>query len=338
MQTRPLTNGSLADRAVCFRSSSDRRGRWHARPEHSRRRAPDEKFLTNCAMLRGSRVRRPSSRRRFAGCSPPRESQFMLTPPWPCLVVMLSQETWSFPGAPDLWHCGSTMKLRKANERGHANHGWLNTFHTFSFAGYYDPEHMGFRSLRVINDDTVKPGAGFGMHPHRDMEIITYVLDGALEHKDSMGNGRVIRPGEFQYMAAGTGVQHSEFNPSDRQDVHLLQIWIQPDRKGVKPAYAERSFAAVESGRLHLVTSRSGRDGSMAINQDADLFLGRLAEGERVAHEFKPGRHAWLHVAEGRVRVNGQSLDAGDAVAFDDAGRVEVAGESDAQILLFDLN
>src|SRR5205809_407877 len=158
------------------------------------------------------------------------------------------------------------MTLRKANERGHAEHGWLDTYHTFSFAGYYDPEHMGFRSLRVINDDKVAAGAGFGTHPHRDMEIITYVLSGALEHKDSMGNGRIIRPGEVQYMAAGTGVQHSEFNPSDKEAVHLLQIWIQPDRKGAKPTYAEKSFVKAAPGKLYLTASKTGRDGSIPIN------------------------------------------------------------------------
>ena len=171
------------------------------------------------------------------------------------------------------------MTLRKSNERGHAKHGWLDTYHTFSFADYYDPQWMGYRSLRVINDDLVMPGMGFGTHPHRDMEIITYILRGALEHKDSMGNGRVIRAGELQYMAAGSGVQHSEFNPSQDEAVHLLQIWIQPDAKGVKPRYAEKKLQDAPTGKLHLMTSKTGRDGSIAIHQDADLWLGETGSG-----------------------------------------------------------
>jgi len=230
------------------------------------------------------------------------------------------------------------MKIRKAQDRGHANHGWLDTYHTFSFAGYYDPAHMGFRSLRVINDDTVAAGAGFGTHPHRDMEIITYVLSGAVEHKDSMGNGRVIKPGEFQYMAAGTGVQHSEFNPSPTEPGHFLQIWIQPDRKGAKPSYAEKSYAQAASGRLHLVASKVGRDGSIAINQDADVYLAKLTAGDKVSHPLQPGRAAWVHLAEGKAQVNGQQLQAGDAVALENEAQVEITGNSPAQVLLFDLN
>jgi redox-sensitive bicupin YhaK (pirin superfamily) len=230
------------------------------------------------------------------------------------------------------------MNIRKANERGHANHGWLDTYHTFSFADYYDPQWMGYRSLRVINDDLVMPGQGFGTHPHRDMEIITYILNGALQHKDSMGNGRVIRAGDVQYMAAGTGVQHSEFNPSKEESVHLLQIWIQPDRKGVTPRYGEKSFQNVPEGALHLVTSKTGRDGSIPIHQDADLWLGKLGAGNRVTHRVAPGRHAWLHVAEGEVAVNGKTLSAGDALAVDEAGELEINGKKAAQVLLFDLN
>ena len=230
------------------------------------------------------------------------------------------------------------MTLRKAEDRGHADHGWLNTYHTFSFAGYYDPEHMGFRSLRVINDDKVAPGAGFGTHPHRDMEIITYILSGELEHKDSMGNGRVIRPGEVQYMAAGTGVQHSEFNPSEKDPVHLLQIWIMPDRKGAKPRYEEKSIAQAQPGTLTLVASKAGRDGSIAINQDADLFVGKLRSGDKIAQDLRPNRHAWLHVAEGEVTLNGQSLKAGDAAALSDERRIELAAQQNSQVLLFDLN
>lgn len=229
------------------------------------------------------------------------------------------------------------MKIRKATERGHAKHGWLDTYHTFSFADYYDPQWMGFRSLRVINDDLVMPGMGFGTHPHRDMEIITYILSGALEHKDSMGNGRVIRRGEVQYMAAGTGVQHSEFNPSPDEPVHLLQIWIQPERKGLTPRYAEKSLASTLEGRLHLVTSKSGRDGSIAIHQDADLWLARLSSGHHVAHKLAPGRHAWIHVAEGEVSLNGTSLRGGDAASVSEETVLDVSAAGPAQVLLFDL-
>jgi redox-sensitive bicupin YhaK (pirin superfamily) len=230
------------------------------------------------------------------------------------------------------------MKIRRANERGHAEHGWLDTYHTFSFAGYHDPRWMGYRSLRVINDDLVMPGMGFGTHPHRDMEIITYILSGALEHKDSMGNGRVIRAGEVQYMAAGSGVQHSEFNPSKDQAVHLLQIWIQPDAKGVTPRYAEKSLKDAAPGTLNLVTSKAGRDGSIAIHQDADLWLARLEAGNRVTHNLAPGRHAWLHVAEGEVSLNGEQLGGGDAAAIGEAGALELSAMKPSQVLLFDLN
>jgi len=230
------------------------------------------------------------------------------------------------------------MNIRKANERGHAEHGWLDSYHTFSFAEYFDPQWMGFRSLRVINDDLVLPHAGFGMHPHRDMEIITYVLSGALAHKDSMGNGRVIRPGEVQYMAAGTGVQHSEFNPSKDEAVHLLQIWIQPDRKGVQPRYAEKSLADAPAGTLHLVASKTGRDASIAIHQDADLWLAKLDAGNRVKHQLAPGRHAWVHVAEGEVTLNGKKLSGGDAAAISEETALELSATKSSQVLLFDLN
>jgi quercetin 2,3-dioxygenase len=233
-----------------------------------------------------------------------------------------------------VWH----MKIRKANERGHAQHGWLDTYHTFSFASYYDPEWMGFRSLRVINDDIVMPGGGFGTHPHRDMEIITYVLSGALEHKDSMGNGRVIRAGDVQYMAAGTGVQHSEFNPSKDEAVHLLQIWIQPDRKGVAPRYAEKSFANATGGKLHLVSSKTGREGSIAIHQDADLWIGKFNAGDRAGHQLASGRSAWVHVAEGEITLNNQTLSSGDAAAITEGGDLELKANKAAQVLLFDLN
>jgi redox-sensitive bicupin YhaK (pirin superfamily) len=253
---------------------------------------------------------------------------------------MLSKETRSFTSTPCLWHLLAmmNMNIRKANERGHASHGWLDTYHTFSFADYYDPKWRGYRSLRVINDDLVMPGMGFGMHPHRDLEIITYILSGSLEHKDSMGNGRVIKPGDVQYMAAGTGVQHSEFNPSDKEAVHLLQIWIQPDRKGVKPRYAEKSLKDAQTGVLHLVTSKSGRDGSIAIHQDADLWLGKLDAGQKLTHSLGADRHAWLHVAEGELALNGKTLGAGDAVALDEKSELQLAATKPSQVLLFDMN
>lgn len=230
------------------------------------------------------------------------------------------------------------MTIRRSEERGHADHGWLDSWHTFSFAGYYDPQHMGFRSLRVINDDKVAPGGGFGTHPHRDMEIITYILSGALEHKDSMGNGRIIRPGEVQYMAAGTGVQHSEFNPSEKEPVHLLQIWIQPDHKGAKPRYEEKSMAKAKLGVLHLIASKSGRDGSIAINQDADLYVAKLVSGDESTHELRSQRHAWIHMAKGDVSVNGQRLQSGDAAALSDESGLSLTANGDSQVLLFDLN
>jgi redox-sensitive bicupin YhaK (pirin superfamily) len=230
------------------------------------------------------------------------------------------------------------MTIRKANERGHADHGWLNSYHTFSFADYYDPDWMGFRDLRVINDDSVAPGMGFGKHPHRDMEIISYVLDGELEHKDSMGNGRIIQPGEFQYMAAGTGVVHSEYNPSKQNPVHFLQIWILPDKQGAKPSYGERACANAAPGKLHLIASKSGRDDSIRINQDTDLWLARFANGQTVTHALKPQRHAWVHVAEGEVTLNGKTLQGGDAAAVSDETKLELTGKGNAQVLVFDLN
>ncbi len=230
------------------------------------------------------------------------------------------------------------LTIRTARDRGHAEHGWLDTYHTFSFADYYDPLWMGFRSLRVINDDLVMPGMGFDNHPHHDMEIITYILSGALEHRDSMGNGRVIKAGDVQYMAAGSGVQHSEFNPSSKEAVHLLQIWIQPDRKGVTPRYAEKSFAKAPAGALHLVTSKAGRDGSMAIHQDADLWLGKLEAGQAISHSLADDRHAWIHVAEGEVKLNGETLSGGDAVAVSGKSNLQLAATKPSQVLLFDLN
>jgi len=230
------------------------------------------------------------------------------------------------------------MKIRKANERGHAEHGWLDTYHTFSFADYYDPHWLGFRSLRVINDDLVMPGMGFGTHPHHDMEIITYILSGALEHKDSMGNGRVIRAGDVQYMAAGTGVQHSEFNPSKTEATRLLQIWIQPDRKGVTPRYGEKSFTAAATGAWHLVTSKTGRDGSIAIHQDADLWRAKLDAGQTLSRSLAEDRHAWIHVAEGEVTIDGKTFFGGDAAAVSGKNNLKFAATKPSQVLLFDLN
>ncbi len=230
------------------------------------------------------------------------------------------------------------LKLRKSNERGHAEHGWLDSYHTFSFADYYDPAYTNFRSLRVINEDFVAPEMGFGMHPHRDMEIITYVVSGALRHRDSMGNTAVMRGGDVQRISAGTGIQHSEMNDSKTEPVHLLQIWIMPDQKSAKPAYAEKSFAKVETGLLHLVTSKSGRDGSIAINQDADLFLGKLDEGSKVEHPLAPKRNAWLQLVKGELEVNGETLEPGDALAVGDVSALSISARKPSDFLLFDLN
>ena len=243
-----------------------------------------------------------------------------------------------FPQFANRAHSVAMKTILKSNERGHANHGWLDSYHTFSFADYYNPQWMGYRSLRVINDDLVMPGMGFGTHPHRDMEIISYVVSGAIEHKDSMGNGRVIKAGEFQYMAAGSGVQHSEFNPSKTEPLRLLQIWIMPDTKGVKPRYAERNYAQAETGKLFLVASKTGRDGSMEIHQDADLLLGKLDVGQSVKHSLGKGRHAWVQVAEGEVELNGAKLSGGDAVAVSAEDALNITATKPSQVLLFDLN
>ncbi len=230
------------------------------------------------------------------------------------------------------------INIRKSNERGHASHGWLDSYHTFSFADYYDPTWLGYRSLRVINDDLILPGMGFGTHPHRDMEIVSYVLSGALAHKDSMGNGRTIKAGEFQYMSAGSGVQHSEYNPSKTEPTRLLQIWIQPDAKQVKPRYAEKKYTEATTGELHLVTSKTGRDDSIAIHQDADLWHAKLEPGQEVTHTLASGRHVWLHVAEGEITLNGKTLVGGDAAAVNDEAKLKVTAGKPSQVLLFDLN
>ena len=230
------------------------------------------------------------------------------------------------------------MNIRKSEERGHVSHGWLDSHHTFSFADYYDPQHENFRSLRVINEDFIAPGRGFGAHPHQRHGNHHLHVERGAGTQGFDGNGRVIRAGEAQYMAAGTGIMHSEFNPKADETAHLLQIWILPDKKGVKPRYAEKSLASAETGKWHLVTSKTGRDGSMAIHQDADLWLAKLEPGQKVAHKLATARHAWLHVAEGRVAVNGQELAAGDAAALDAPGAAEVKALERAQVLLFDLN
>jgi len=226
----------------------------------------------------------------------------------------------------------------KAKDRGHFNHGWLDTYHTFSFGDYYDPDEMGFRSLRVINEDRVQPSRGFGMHGHRDMEIITYVLEGALEHKDSLGAGLIIRPGELQHMTAGTGMRHSEFNPSTDQAVHLYQIWLLPEREGLPPSYDQRAFSDDERrGRLRLVASPDGADGSLTIRQDARLYLSSLIAGESVIHDIQVGRHVWLQVLRGRVRVNGTLSETSDGAAISDERRLTVVAEQGAEVMLFDL-
>ncbi len=230
------------------------------------------------------------------------------------------------------------MQIRKSDERGYADHGWLRSFHSFSFADYHDPAHMGFGALRVINEDRVNPGMGFGTHGHRDMEIISYVLEGAVEHKDSMGNGSVIRPGDVQRMSAGTGVRHSEFNPSKTEGVHFLQIWIEPGVAGIAPSYEEKHFdAASKRGKLRLVASADAREGSVKIHQDASLYAALVDGAEKIAHTLAKGRCAYVHVARGSVSVNGQALDAGDALKVSGDSEVTLDRGSKAEVLLFDL-
>ena len=230
------------------------------------------------------------------------------------------------------------LTLRKAAERGHAVHGWLDSWHSFSFADYYDPRHMGVSALRVINEDRIAPGAGFPTHPHRDMEIITYVLDGAVEHRDSEGNHGVIRPGEVQRMSAGTGIRHSEMNHSDTEPLHLLQIWILPAEDGIQPGYEQRAFPLDERrGRLRLLASPDAADGSVRLHQNARLYGALLSAGESVAHDMDTGRVAYLHVARGALEVNGESLNPGDAVTVEGLERVELRGIDEAEVLLFDL-
>jgi redox-sensitive bicupin YhaK (pirin superfamily) len=230
------------------------------------------------------------------------------------------------------------ITIRKSDERGHADHGWLNTRFTFSFADYFDEEHVHFRTLRVMNDDRIAGGGGFPTHPHRDMEIVTYVLEGALAHKDSMGNGSVIRPGDVQYMSAGTGVAHSEFNASDTAPVHLYQIWMFPDKKNYTPTYGQKHFSAEDKrGKLRLVASPNGRDGSVKIRQDNELYATVLGSGESVKHALKPERHAYVQVARGSVELNGKKLETGDGAAISQEKSVELTGVDETEVLLFDL-
>jgi redox-sensitive bicupin YhaK (pirin superfamily) len=231
------------------------------------------------------------------------------------------------------------IAIRPARERGAANFGWLDTRHTFSFGDYYDPNYLGFASLRVINEDKVQAGKGFATHGHRDMEIITYVLEGTLEHKDSLGNGSIIRPGDVQRMSAGTGIQHSEFNPSTTEPVHLLQIWIRPEQTGIEPSYEQKYFAEAEKqGKLCLIGSRDGRQGSVTVRQDVDLYATCLASGEEVSYALAEGRNAWIQVARGSVQFNGSKLNAGDGVALSQPVEIALKGTSAAaEVLLFDM-
>ena len=230
------------------------------------------------------------------------------------------------------------IAIKRSEDRGHLDHGWLDTYHSFSFGEYYDPRNMGYRSLRVINEDVVAAGQGFGAHPHRDMEIITYVLEGALEHRDSMGNHGVIRPGEIQRMSAGTGVRHSEFNPSKTEPVHLLQIWIMPDTEGVKPSYEEKKIAT-EPGKLQLMAAKSASNGTASIHQDAKVYVAKLARGQSVEHDLASGRGVYVHIARGAATVNGNPLKHGDAIAIEQEPKIRITNESaeQAEILLFDL-
>ncbi|MEQ1866222.1 MAG: pirin family protein [Micropepsaceae bacterium] len=231
-----------------------------------------------------------------------------------------------------------SLTLRKAEDRGKANFGWLDSRHSFSFGEYHDPQHVGFGPLRVINDDRVAPGAGFPTHGHRDMEIISYVLDGALEHKDSIGTGSVIRPGDVQRMSAGTGIRHSEFNASKTEPVHFLQIWIVPERQGLSPGYEQKTFPSKETeGVLRLVGSRDGRDGSVTIHRDVDLYAARLVQGQEVKHVLRQGRGAWVHVARGAVALNGTRLKEGDGASLSTPGALHVDQADDAEMLLFDI-
>ena len=231
------------------------------------------------------------------------------------------------------------IAIRKSSDRGRANHGWLDSRHTFSFADYYDPRHMGFRALRVINEDRVQAGQGFGTHAHRDMEIISYVLEGQLAHRDSMGTGSIIRPGDVQRMSAGTGVRHSEMNPSPTQGVHFFQIWILPERQGLEPSYQQKTFEdADKRGRFRLVAAGDGRDGAITVHQDVDLYAALFDAGDHVSFPLRAGRHGWIQVARGEIAVNGHVLAAGDGAAISDETTLTVTAAAPAEVLLFDLS
>jgi len=230
------------------------------------------------------------------------------------------------------------IAIRKADERGHADHGWLNTYHSFSFADYFDPEHTQFRSLRVLNEDRVAPGMGFGSHPHRDMEIISYVVSGALEHKDNLGTKATMRAGDVQRISAGSGVIHSEYNPSPEDPVHFLQIWLMPDERGVKPRYTEKGFGDIAPGKLHLIASKSGRDESIPIHQDAEVSVARLDKGAALDYPLKNGRSGWVQLIEGELDLNGKTLRPGDGAAIQDESLLRLEASSDAHFLVFDLN
>lgn len=230
------------------------------------------------------------------------------------------------------------IAIRKSDERGFADHGWLKSHHTFSFAGYQDPKHMGFRSLRVMNEDRVEAGQGFGTHGHSDMELVSYVLDGELEHKDSMGNGEVLRPGEFQRITAGTGIKHSEFNPSKNSSTHFYQIWLLPEQKGIEPSYEQKAFDADQrQNQLQLVASRDGSEGSIVIHQDAKIFLTDLSDGRDISYEIAAGRYSWVQMLRGSATVNGNALQAGDAAALSDEALLKLKSDSSAELMIFDL-
>ena len=230
-----------------------------------------------------------------------------------------------------------SIVVRRSKDRGHANHGWLDTHHTFSFASYYDPRHVGFKTLLVLNEDRVSPGQGFGTHPHRDMEIISYVVSGALQHRDSLGTSAVMKAGDVQRISAGTGVRHSEFNASDAEPVHFLQIWIEPELDDMTPNYAERSYADIAPGVLNLIASKGGRNDSIPINQDADVYVARLPKDRAISHSFAKGRAGWIQVIEGELRANAETLAAGDGASLDDVDALTLTAIGDAHFLFFDL-